>query len=120
MDKKRQKTSTFSSLLYCHPVELVLRYTHELLFPKPQLFTNVITFVVNIFFSHVVSFNNRLQFIFINFILYIFINTITKILFTTFFLFSIFSYTFRPHLQIFCFYTLKFWCPYHLKLTLFP
>jgi hypothetical protein len=56
--------STFSSLLYCHPEELVLRYTQELLFSKPQLFTNVITFVVNIFYSHVVSFNNRLQFLF--------------------------------------------------------
>jgi hypothetical protein len=51
MDKKRQKTSTFSSLLYCHPEELVLWYTQELLFPKLQLFTNVITFVVNILFS---------------------------------------------------------------------
>jgi hypothetical protein len=62
MDEDRQKTSTFSSLLYCHPEELVLRYTQELLFPKPQLFTNVITFVVNIFYSHVVSFNNRLHY----------------------------------------------------------
>jgi hypothetical protein len=30
-------------------------------FSKTAVFTNVITFVVNIFFSHVVSFNNRLQ-----------------------------------------------------------
>jgi hypothetical protein len=30
-------------------------------FSKTPVFTNVITFVVNIFYSHVVSFNNRLQ-----------------------------------------------------------
>jgi hypothetical protein len=37
-------------------------------FSKTPVFTNVITFVVNIFFSHVVSFNNRLQ-IQINFVI---------------------------------------------------
>jgi hypothetical protein len=50
---------TFSFLLYCHPEELVLRYTRAP-FPYNPVIYQCNHFVVNILFSHV-SFNNRLQ-----------------------------------------------------------